>query len=367
LSGAWTVLTPTFRRVFRLSLVQIGLLTQVLNWVALIVEPVTATMIDLQSRRRLMGLGALALGASLLAMAAAPSFGWLLVGFAAYGLGSGPLCLTADVLVVESFPDAPERAYARATLFDTSGALLGPALIAAAAAANLSWRLVLAALAAGALVYGLGALATPFSPPPRPRDEHERLLASGLAGIRAAVTNRAVRRALVVLFCFDLFEAGFVLKYIWLHDDVGLSVSLVALWAAAEQVVDLVALALLDRWLTTRSPAVLFRLAAGALIALPAAWVLAPGVAGRIAIGVPLAFAHTLIWPLAKSQSLTVDPELAGATQAVTALFPIVPLALLEGVFAERAGIGPALAVTAALGAATMLLASRSGPVGPGG
>ena len=122
LAGAWSVLLPTFRRLFRLSLVEVGLLSQVLGWVALAVEPLAATAIDLHSRRRLMGVGAVALAVSVSAMAAAPSYGWLLVGFAAYGLGSGPLVHTGDVLVVEAFPSAPDRAFARASFLDTAGA-----------------------------------------------------------------------------------------------------------------------------------------------------------------------------------------------------------------------------------------------------
>ena len=367
LSGAWTVLAPTFRVVFGLSLVQVGLLSQVLEWVALVVEPVTAAMIDLWSRRRLIAVGALALAVSVAAMAGAPSYGWLLVAFAAYGVGSGPLCHTADIVVVESFPAAPERAYARATFLDTIGALLGPGLIAAGLALHVSWRPVLLALAGGAAVYAALALATEFPPPPRARRPDRRLPSEVATGLRAAVAHPGVRRALTVLLCFDLFESAFVLKYLWLHDQVGLSLPLVALWATVEQGVDLLALLLLDRWLGRRPAAAAFRLAASALVVLPAAWVLAPGVAGRVVLGIPLAFARTLIWPLAKAGALTADAELAGAAQAVTALFPIIPFALLQARFAQAVGIGPALAVTGAIGAVAMLVASREGPRGRGG
>ncbi|HEX3539866.1 MAG TPA: MFS transporter [Acidimicrobiales bacterium] len=367
LSGAWTVLAPTFRVVFGLSLVQVGLLAQVVEWVALLVEPVTAAMIDLWSRRRLISGGALALAVSLAAMAGAGSYGWLLVAFAAYGVGSGPLCHTADIVVVESFPAAPERAYARATFLDTAGAFFGPGLIAGALALHVSWRPVLLALAGGAALYAALASVTEFPPPPRVRHPDRRLVAEVASGLRAAVAHPGVRRALTVLLCFDLFESAFVLKYIWLHDQVGLSLPVVALWATVEQGVDLVALGLLDRWLGRRPAATAFRMAASALVVLPAAWVLAPGVAGRVMLGIPLAFARILIWPLAKADSLTADAELAGAAQAVTALFPVIPFALLQSRFAEALGIGPALAVTGAIGAAAMLVASREGRRGRGG
>lgn len=361
------MLAPTFRVVFGLSLVQIGLLNQALEWAALVVEPVTAALIDLLSRRRLLTLGAAALAASLALMAGAPSYGWLLTGFVAYGVGSGPLCQTADVVVVECFAEAPERAYTRATFLDTTGALLGPGLIAGALALHVSWRPVLLALGAGAVLYAALASATEFPPPPRARQGDRRLLAEVTVGLRAAVAHPGVRRALIVLLCFDLFESAFILKYIWLHDQVGLSLPLVALWATVEQGVDLVALVLLDRWLGRRPAAAAFRLAATALVVLPAAWVLAPGVAGRVVLGIPLALARTLVWPLAKAGALTADAELAGAAQAVTALFPIIPGALVQSRLAEAVGIGPALAVTGAVGAGAMLVASREVPRGRGG
>ncbi len=359
LSGAWTVLAPTFRVAFRLSLVQIGFLSQLLNWVALVVEPVAAAQVDLRERRAIMAWGALALAVSVLIMGAAPGYLVLAGGFALYGLGSGPLVLSADVVVVEAFPQAPERAFSRAALLDTIGALAGPAMVAGAASVGVSWRVVLVVLAACVVAYGIGISATSF---PRPRHVPEPDHGSArrlLANARRVLRNRQARQWLLVLLCFDLFEAAFVLKYIWLHDAVGLSQPLVALYAAGEQVVDLVALVLLDRWLARREASQIFQAAASALIVLPTVWVAAPGVAGRVVVGIPLAFAHTLIWPLAKAKSLTAVPDLGGATQAITALFPILPLAIIEARFANAVGLGPALAATAALGALLMALVAR--------
>jgi MFS family permease len=356
LSGAWTVLTPTFRRVFGLNLFQVGLLVQVLEWVALVVEPLAASAIDHSSRRRLLAGGAAVLVLSTLAMAAAPGFAVLLLGFALYGVGSGPLAHTADVVVLESFPQDPERAYSRATVLDTCGALLGPAAVAVALFAGASWRLVLLLLAVVVGGYAWTASRAAFPPPPRVRTDGESMLGAFAAGVRAAVAHPEIRRALLVLFAFDVFEAAFVLKYVWLHDDVGLSEPAVALWAVGEQLVGIGALLVLDRWLAGRAPRRILQVAAALLAVLPAAWVAAPGVGGRIVLAIPLAFATALVWPLAKSRSLTIAPELAGASQAVTTLYPIIPLTLAETWFASTVGIGPAMAVTAAMGAGLILV-----------
>ena len=365
LSGMWTVLAPTFRRVFGLSLIEVGLLFQAVEWTALVVEPVAASSIDHSSRRRLIGVGAAAITAATAVMAAAPGYAVLLVGFAAYALGSGPLCHTADIVVLESFPGSSERAYSRATVLDTVGAMAGPAVVSAVLFAGWSWRWALALGCAVGVVYTVMASRASFPPPPRRRDDGESLLRALLTGLRSTIAHRGIRRALLVLFAFDVFEAGFVLKYVWLHDDVGLSEPLVAAWAVAEQTVDIVALVVLDRALRTRRGRTILNRAALALVVLPVLWVAAPGIAGKVLVGIPLAFVSAAVWPLAKSQSLTVEPALAGATQAVSTLFPIVPLALLETWLARSIGIGPAMAVTAAAGAAAVagLTFGRTGRV----
>lgn len=358
-SGAWLVLAPVFRRAFGLSLVQVGLLAQVLNWVALVVEPVTASLIDVASRRRLMAFGATAIAASMLVCGTSLSYGALLAGAAIFGMGSGPLAHTADVVVVQSFPRAPERAFTRATFLDTTGAMLGPALVAGAAALGLSWRVVLIGLGVAIVPYALAVSGTPYPAPPGRPVDGVGFVRAAVSAMRQALDRPAVRQAVLVLLCFEVFEAAFVLKYVWLHEAVGLREAAVALWASAEQVVDLVALAVLDRWLRSVDGHRLLRAAAVALVTLPTLFVLAPGVWGRIAVGIPLTFAYAMVWPIAKSRSLVAAPELAGAIQAITTLFPLVPMALLEAWLAQAIGMGPAMALTAAAGAAGMLAASR--------
>ena len=356
LSEAWTVLTPTFRAGLGLSLFQVGLLTQVLSWVALVIEPVSASLIDWSSRRRLIVWGSATLTASMVAMGLARSDGWLLVAFALYGLGSGPLAHTADVVVVEAFPDVPERAFARATFLDTIGALVGPALVAVVVAAGLSFRTSLFVLGGWAALYTVGAARSPLPPPPRRRRSDRHLATDILGGWRAALAQPRARRALLVLLAFDLYEAAFVLKYVWLHEAVGLSQPLVATWAAAEQLVDLLALAALERGLALWTSARILRGAAAALVMLPAAWVAAPGVVGRILVGIPLVFAQALIWPLARSEALVADPTLAGTVSAVTTLYPVLPFGLGVAALAQRIGTGRALAGIAALGATAMVI-----------
>ena len=354
LSGAWTVLTPTFRQAFRLNLVEVGLLTQVVDWVAVVIEPPAATLIDLRSRRALITYGATCLGVSLLLMGVAPTYAVLLAAFGAYGLGSGPLAHTADVVIVETFAGNADRAYARATFLDTMGALLGPALVAGVAAVGLPWQWLLVGLGVLGLGYAIALGSTRF-PAPRVHDRDGPLLAVMAANVRRALSTRASRRALLFLLWFDLFESAFVLKYVWLAEDVGMGQAGTALFAVAEQVVALGSLVLLDRLLASRASSVVLRVASAALIVLPAVWVLAPGIAGRVAVGVVLAAVQAFVWPIAKSASLAAVPEIAGAVSAVTTMFALLPLAIVQARLAQGFGTGRAMAVTAAVGGGLML------------
>jgi hypothetical protein len=97
LSGLPTVLMPTIRAQFGLSYTQISLLGLTLNYVAAIIEPIGGLLIDLWKRPWLMAWGAAGIGLATAVIGLAPTLGFLLLGFAIYGLASGPLAHTADV------------------------------------------------------------------------------------------------------------------------------------------------------------------------------------------------------------------------------------------------------------------------------
>ncbi|MGH2687128.1 MAG: MFS transporter [Actinomycetota bacterium] len=364
LSGSYAVLAPTFRRVFGLSLVAVTLLNQVLFWVALVVEPPASMLIDLRSRRVLLTTGALFAGLALVVMGMAPGYEVLLVGFALYGIGSGPLAHTADVVLVESFPGDAERVFGRATFLDGVGALAAPLVVAAVSWAGLSWRVALVAVGVWGLLYGRALAGTRFPAPERSPDaERSSLIGELRANLTEVLRSREARRWLLFLFWLDLLEAPDVLAYVWLHEDVGMSQGAVAAYAAGEQVVGLVALLWLDRWLGRRdSRPVLAAVTLGLLVLYPM-WLFAPGVWGRVVVGVPLAFLWSLLWPIGRARSLTSVPGKAGAVTAVTTVFALAPMPLLFGVLAEGVGLRPAM-LGVAVSALLLLLVTAAGSPG---
>ncbi len=367
-SGLFVVLSPTLRRSFGLSLAAVALLYQVLSWVALVIEPPAGLLIDIRSRRVLMSLGAACIGVALVLMGTAAGFGMLVVGFGVYGLGSGPLVGTADVVLVEAFPDDPERAFSRGTMIDTLGALLAPAIVAAASEAGVPWRLPVLAVGIGSLVYA-GVIAATEMPHPCPPAETgappERLVSRLRANATEVLADEGARRWLLFLFCFEVFEAAQVLRYVWLHDHVGMSQGLVAVYAAGEQVVGLAGLAVLDRWLRRRDSRQALLGACLGTLALYPAWLFAPGIGGRILIGVPLAFCTAMLWPIAKARSLISIPGRAGAVTAITTLFAVIPLALAFGVLAQSVGLTAAMLMLGVPSAAVLVV--LSGRPEPGG
>lgn len=362
-SGTFDVLGPTFIRVFGIDVVGLALLNQILFWVALIVEPVTSLLIDVRSRRVLLVWGSTAVAAALLSMGTAAGYSALLLGFVLYGMGSGPLAHTADVLLVEGSDEA-ERTFTKATVLDTLGALIAPALVAGAAALELSWRIPLVVAAAVAGVYAGTAALTPFAAPPVAPGR--RILAEVRGNLGAVAASAPARRWLAFALVFELIEAERVLRYVWLSDVVGLGQAGAALYAVGEHVVGLLALIVLER--RQRAGSVHLPAVCAAMGVLYAGWLLAPGAVGKVAVGVPLAAVTAWIWPVSRARTLQSVPGRAGAVSALTTLTGLVPGALIVGLLAGVLGLTAAFAmvVLPATLVLVLLAGAPSAPTAPG-
>lgn len=336
LSGVPDVLMPSIRARLGLSYAQISLLYLALSYVAAIVEPVGGILIDLWQRRWLMAFGAMILGLAIAVIGFAPTFLILLLGFALYGLGSGPLAHTADVVLVEAHPAAPDRIFARATLFDTMGALLGPLAVTAVGILGLDWRWLMAALALFSFSYAGLIWRTRF---PRlagnGRESGESFLTVLRSNIGDVLSNRTALLWLLFLFVHELQELPAFFTTVWLREQVGMSQALIGVYRAGELVVSMAALIYLDRWRRhSHYKQVLWTAGLGILLLYPA-WLLLPGVATRFILGIPLNFLLTVYWPIGKAQSLVTVPGKAGTVTAVHSLIGFIPMSLLFGLLAE--------------------------------
>ena len=365
LSGLPLVLMPTLRSLFGLTYTQVSLLALALNYVAALIEPIAGLLIDIWKRRWLMAFGAAGIGVATVVMGVAPTFVILLLGFAIYGLASGPLAHTADVVLVEAYPKAPDRIFTRATLLDNFGALLSSLLVSIIFIFGLEWRWLMVALGLSSVIYAIVILTTRF--PPRQNEGSSDETRSGPAAwinIRTVLSSKQALSWLLFLFVFGIAEAPYTFTTIWLREEVGMSQALIGVYMALQMGVGMVSLVFLDRWLARSSVRRILIIACiGVLILFPI-WLFIPGIPSRIALSLPLNFLFTVFWPIGKAQSLGSVPGLGGTTTAVHSLLSLVPLPLMFGLLAESTSLTSAMFWVTMVSVALMILVVWLLPIG---
>jgi MFS family permease len=365
LSGLPLVLMPTLRSLFGLTYTQVSLLALALNYVAAVIEPIAGLLIDIWKRRWLMAFGAAGIGIATVVMGVAPTFVILLLGFAIYGLASGPLAHTADVVLVEAYPKAPDRIFTRATLLDNFGALLSSLLVSITFIFGLEWRWLMIALGLSSLIYAIVIFTTRF--PPRQNESSVDEPRGGPAAwinIRTVLTSKQALSWLLFLFVFGVAEAPYTFTTIWLREEVGMSQALIGVYMALQMGVGMVSLVFLDRWLARSSVRRILIIACiGVLILFPI-WLFTPGIPSRIALSLPLNFLFTVFWPVGKAQSLRSVPGLGGTTTAVYSLMSLVPLPLMFGLLAESTSLTSAMFWVTMGSVAVMILVVWLLPIG---
>ena len=360
LAGLFSVLTPTFRQLFGLSLPQAALLVQLLEYVALVVEPVAALLNDVWQRKWIMAFGALFCGLALITMGLAPTFIVLAVGFALYGIGTGPLAHTADILLVETHPDAPDRIFNRSTILDTIGALLAPLLVSAVFFLGLDWRWLVIVAGGVGVLYAWIIGRTNF-PPVTSEDEAPSSLFSTLRqNLKTVLSDTTARGWLIFLFLLNIFEAPQFLRPIWLNETVGMSQTLIGSYVAFEFAISFLALLLLERLRERISAQRVLVFSLITLLICTPFWLLLPGIATRFLLTIPITTAQTMLWPISKGQSLAAVPGKSGAITAVTSTFSIVPFAVFFGLLAEALTHTNAMLVTYTVSVLALLLLTVS-------
>ena len=344
LSGLPVVLMPTLRAHFGLSYTQVSLLGLAMSYVGAVVEPIAGLLIDIWKRRWLMAFGAAGIGLATMVMGIAPTFLILILGFAIYGIASGPLAHTADVVLVDAYPETPDRIFTRATVLDTSGALLSSLLVSLTFILGLEWRWLMASLGFSAIIYALIILRTRF--PVR----HDQGQESEVAGrprfwnnLRAVLSSKRALSWLAFMFVFAAAEAPFMFTTIWLREEVGMSQALIGLYKALEMAVAIISLIYLDRWLARTSFRRILLIACFGVLIMYPIWLFSPGVPLRFALSIPIGFLFTVFWPIGRAQSLRSVPGLGGTVTAVQSLIALVPLPLLFGLLAESTSLTSAM------------------------
>lgn len=164
----------------------------------MLLESVFGVLADTGIRRPLVVGGGIAFALALGVFAAANSVAILMLAGIILYPASGAFVSLSQATLMDMNPDRREWNMARWTLSGSVGAVLGPLLLAGAAAAGLGWRVVVAAVAVATLP--VVALVR-WIPWPLPRAEH-----AGAALRRAlqSLRNQEVIRWLLLLQMADL-------------------------------------------------------------------------------------------------------------------------------------------------------------------
>ena len=422
-SGVAVVAAPEVEREQRIEHGAYALLVFALPMLgSAVLEAGLALVADRYPRRRVAGLGLLAMSLALVLCALAPDGPALAIGLALAGAASGVACAAAQGELVTTTPDGGARAMTRWVLFGSLGDVLTPLVVAVLLSAGGSYRA--AFIAAAALAFLQGGLLVAggwrgrgaeeaLAPCEEPLVAREEPLAQAVEGagrpggdiavgevasgdnavgevavgevasgdtaepdpeeaealpllqaLREGVRNGPLWRWLIAAsLCTFLDEIVVAFAALHAEGDLGASAA-----TAVACVSGVSAGAVLGAWVTDRllgavaPDRLLFGSTLVTLLTLGAV-VLAPSPSWLALALVGLGASAAPQYALAKAKAYAASPGRPGVVNALAQVFVLVdivgPLAL--GVLADRFGVGVAIAclVVQPLGVLGLLLGSR--------
>ncbi len=300
-------------------------------------------------RRRLAVLaGGLLFILSLAAVAGARSFVVLLCAFTAFYPASGAFVSLTQATLMDAWPDRQAQVMARWDLAGSAGAVAGPLLLTAVLAGGGGWRAAYLILAGLALVAWVGTCLR--DPRPAAGAGGQEPAGSWARSLSSALRNRAALRWLWLLVVADLLVdvlTGFLALY--LVDVVHLRPEVAALAIAVRLGSALAGDALLVFVLERAAvlDLTVLRVSAVAAALLYPSFLLAPGLAAKLAILAALSAATAPWYPLLQARLYGSLPGRSSMAVTLSSAAGMVgglgPLAV--GVGAEWFGLPRALAV----------------------
>ena len=346
------------RRDLGLGYVQIGVLLGVPGVVAALVEPVLGLFGDAGRRRLIVVGGGLAFAVTLVLVALAPGFAWLLLCFVVIWSASGAFVSLSQASLMDHEPERHEVNMARWTFAGSAGAAIGPLLLVLALAMGAGWRAVYVLCAALMLPLVLGAGRARFA------TAAHATFAAALRGALAAIRRPEVVRWLLLVQATELVW-NVLVGYLALYfvDVVGVppvaAGAVVVAWTLSSLAGDGLLIVILTRvsgltWL--RVSALL------ALLAYPAL-LLVPSAAAKVVLLGTVAILQAGWYAIPQGRLFTALRGTGGTAIALSSLASavgaLVPLAV--GALAERAGLGVALWIPMLAPVALLALAKSDG------
>jgi predicted MFS family arabinose efflux permease len=340
--------SPEVQREFGVSYGQAaGWLLAAAGALALVLEPPIFLLADRRPRRGFVAGGLFAVAACCLLGAWAPSYPWLFAAILFYGPASGVACGCAQATLMDANPAERERWMVRWTLSGELGDLAAPALVALSVALGASYRLGLAAAGAFFALWALLLWRAPF-PPRAAEASREAADPPFAAALRAALRRREVWLwGVAALLCDLLDEIVVAFGALHLRDGLGLAAGARAVILGAGVAGGALGLLVAERLLARFDPRRLLLAACAACAVCYALWLRAESALGSGALFAATGAFAAMHYPITQAQLYRAVPESSGSVNALSTVLGAlsIPVPLLLGVVADRAGLGVALAL----------------------
>jgi len=355
LENALAVLIPIIRSQFGLSYSAISVLQSIRGYAEAATEPMGGMVADVWPRRWILGVSAISLGIGTAMIGAAPTVVLLAIAFAALGAASGPLRMTGDIVVVQSRSGSATSAVARVQMLSMAGAVIGSLLVSAWLTSGIGWHALQVLLGLGTAAYGVAMLLTDFPHPPAVIHEATSFFRTMRENLRIVLDDRPTLAWLLFLRVYYLMDTPAVFESIWLVDRGHMSPSLLGVYLAFGMCAAFSGTFLLSHWLRDVPPRRIVTVTSIAMLGLFPAWFMVPGIVARFLLGAPLAFAWSMLWPVARAQSLrtSVRPGAVTAVNSLTGV--IIPATLLLGLFADHVGLTASMLIVRMAGTGALL------------
>ena len=342
--AAW----PLIRDDLGLSYVQVGVLLSVPPLLGNLVEPLIGVLGDVWRRKALILGGAAVFALAMGLTAASQTFVLILVAFVLYGPASGAFVGLAQATLMDTDPTRHQQNMARVAFAESLGIVVGTLALGAAVSAAVGWRPFFIASAVAAVVVAVFARGLPLEG--GSGDPSERMtwadLKTGLGEVVRALRRSTVLRWLLLLeFSYMMLDGLHGYLALYLVDVVGAAETKAALGVALWTGVGLAGDLLLIPLLERVRGLTYLRFSVIAQLTLFPLFLLVPGLGPKLAVVAALGFANAGWYSVLQGQLYTAMPGQSGTVIAVNNVMGIAGnlVPLGIGVAARTWGLGAAM------------------------
>jgi MFS transporter, FSR family, fosmidomycin resistance protein len=346
--GVGNAALPAIRTNLEMTYVQVGLLLGLPGMINTFIEPVLMLLGDTRYRKLIMIAGGLAIVLSLVIIASAQTFIFVLVGMIIGFPASGAFVSLSQATLMDLNPGREPHMMARWTVAGSVANLIGPLILAAGFALGFGWRWAFFGMAIICLLLvGMTWLrqiprheSLKEAQPLDPVDNHL------LRGLWDAVRNPHLMRWMVLLQFSDLLLdvlTGYVALYF--TDVIGLTVAQASLMLSVLMLAGLISNIVLIPLLERYSGMNLVRVSAAAAGALYAIWLLLPWLWAKIGLIILIKLVTLGWYEVLQGEAFATVPGRSGTVMAINSVIGVLggAISFFVGWVAARAGLPAAM------------------------